>query len=299
MSKVKSLSVGNGDMCYIQHVSSNFTIIDCCLSDDNKETIVNELIKESKGKIIQRFISTHPDEDHIRQLDYLNKEMPILNFYCVKNDATKKDETPGYKTYRALRDGDKAFYLFKGCSRKWMNESGPSADDTQIDSAGITILWPEINNEHYIEALKTAKEGGSPNNISPIIKYSIKNGATFLWMGDLETDFMTNIEDKLELPKVNILFAPHHGRDSGKVPQSMLNDLNPDIIVIGEAPSQELNYYKSYNTITQNTAGDITFVNNSDSIDIYVSKSEYQVGFLKNNNKQKLGDAYYLGTLHI
>jgi hypothetical protein len=35
MSIVKSLSVGNGDMFYIQHGSDNFTIIDCCLSDDN------------------------------------------------------------------------------------------------------------------------------------------------------------------------------------------------------------------------------------------------------------------------
>ena len=32
MSIVKSLSVGNGDMFYIQHNSDNFTVIDCFLS---------------------------------------------------------------------------------------------------------------------------------------------------------------------------------------------------------------------------------------------------------------------------
>ena len=71
MTKVKSFSVGNGDMFYIKHGSSNFTIIDCFLSDDNKKTIVDELKNQSSGKDITRFISTHPDEDHIQQLDYL------------------------------------------------------------------------------------------------------------------------------------------------------------------------------------------------------------------------------------
>jgi len=54
------------------------------------------------------------------------------------------------------------------------------------------------------------------------------------------------------LSKGNILFAPHHGRDSGKIPKSMLDKLKPDIIIIGEAPSANLNYYQGYNTITQN-----------------------------------------------
>ena len=66
MSKVKSFSVGNGDMFYIKHGSDNFTIIDCCLSDENKSFIVDEFEAESKNKNIRRFISTHPDKDHIQ-----------------------------------------------------------------------------------------------------------------------------------------------------------------------------------------------------------------------------------------
>lgn len=34
---------------------------------------------------------------------------------------------------------------------------------------------------------------------------------------------------------------------------------DPHIIVIGEAPSKYLNYYSDYNTIKQNSAGDIIF----------------------------------------
>jgi len=96
MSIVKSFSVGDGDMFYINHDSDNFTIVDCCLSDENKEDIVDELKKESRYKGIIRLISTHPDDDHIRVLKYLDDRMEILNFYCVKNNATKTDETDDF-----------------------------------------------------------------------------------------------------------------------------------------------------------------------------------------------------------
>lgn len=297
MSKVKSFSVGVGDMFYINHGSSNFSIIDCYLSNDNKKSIVDELKNEASGKDIERFISTHPDEDHIQLLDYLDDQMPIRNFYCVKNEATKDDETTGFKRYCELRDGDKSFYIYKNCSRKWMNQNGPDNNGKEIGSSGINILWPNTENQYYKDALKFAKDGGSPNNISPIITYSISEGATYQWMGDLETDFMENIKNEVSLSKVHILFAPHHGRDSGKIPKSMLDILNPNIIIIGEAPSANLNYYQGYNTITQNSAGDITFVNDGKEIHIYVSNSNYSVSFLKNKNKNEYN--YYLGTLEI
>ena len=58
---------------------------------------------------------------------------------------------------------------------------------------------------------------------------------------------------------MDILFAPHHGRDSGKIPNSIMKEMGPKIVVIGEALSRNLNYYADYNTITQNTAGSIYF----------------------------------------
>lgn len=292
MSIVKSISVGNGDMFYIKHGSDNFTIIDCSLSDDNYKRIVDEIIQESQEKQISRFISTHPDDDHIRGLAYLNSRKEILNFYCVKNEATKEDETDDFNFYCELRDSSKAFYIEKGCSRKWMNIS----DETR-GQAGINILWPNTNNAHFKEALEAAKNGESPNNISPIIQYRLANGATILWMGDLETEFMENIKDELDLPKVNILFAPHHGRDSGTIPSDLLEKMNPDVIVIGEAPSENINYYEGYNTITQNTAGDITFDCVISKVHIYTSNEDYSVDFLDDEGMTTFD--YYLGTLNL
>lgn len=102
MSTVKSFSVGNGDMFYIKHNSSNFTVIDCCLDDDCADEIINEIKCESNGKDICRFISTHPDEDHIRGLEILDKKWKILNFYCVKNEANKDDKSDSFEKYCEL-----------------------------------------------------------------------------------------------------------------------------------------------------------------------------------------------------
>ena len=280
-------------MFYIDHGTDNFTIIDCCLDDDTKHSILNEVYSLSSKKGVTRFISTHPDEGHIQGLVDLDDKIGILNFYCVKNGTTKEDESESFRRYRKLHYSDKAFYIYEGCSRRWMN-----MNSEERGSSGINILWPDLNNKHFKNALQDAAEGKSPNNISPIIKYSLQDGVTALWMGDLETDFMEAIENDVQLPEVDILFAPHHGRDSGKIPKTMLDALEPKIIVIGEAPSAHLNYYQGYNTITQNSAGDIIFECLEGKVRIFTSK-DYEVDFLDHESSCHLSGFYYLGTLNL
>jgi len=293
MSIIKSFAVGNGDMFYIKHNSDNFSIIDCYLDESNREELVDEIITESKDKNIRRFISTHPDEDHLCGLKYFDDRFNIINFYCVENEATKSDETVNFKRYCKLRDSsEKAFYLKKGCSRKWMNQS-----DQERGSAGINILWPVTENEDFKEALEKAKNGESPNNISPIIKYSLEEGVNALWMGDLEKDFLEKIKNKLDLSKIYIIFAPHHGRKTGKVPYDLLDKLDPEVVVIGESASKDLDYYDGYNTITQNSSGDITLECVAKKIHFYVSSEDYEVDFLDNENRKN--DDNYIGTLNL
>lgn len=293
MSIIKSFAVGNGDMFYIKHGSDNFSIIDCCLDDDNRENIVNEILVKSNDKSITRFISTHPDDDHIRGLDYFDDKLNLLNFYCVKNEATKSDETDSFNRYCELRDSSKkAFYIEKGCSRKWMNKN-----DDERGSSGINILWPNTSNENFKNELKKTKKGESPNNISPIIKYSLESGITAMWMGDLEREFLEKIKDELELPNVDVIFAPHHGRKTGKIPCDLLNDLEPKVIIIGESASKDLDYYDGYNIITQNSAGDIILECEIGKVNFYVSNENYSVKFL--NNESKTAFDNYIGTLNL
>ena len=173
MSIIKSFSVNNGDMFYIKHESDNFTIIDCNLIEEKKDDILDEIMDAEKEKGITRFISTHPDKDHLLGLKKLDNKIRIQNFYCVENKI-KLDDEDDFNSYCELRDDtDKCFFIDKCCSRKWINEP-----DEKRDSSEIFILWPNTNNEYFKEELKKLEDGekDSANNISPIIKYSLKDG---------------------------------------------------------------------------------------------------------------------------
>lgn len=295
MSIVKSISVGNGDMFYIKHNSDNFTIIDCNLRADDKIVILNELAKESAGKGIKRFISTSPDLDHIRGLEDLDQRLGIANFYVVNNNAAKNEDNEDFKRYCELRDDPKkAFHISRGVSRKWMNQS----DETR-GSSGVNILWPILENDFFLAALENAENGNSPNNISPIIRYSLENGASVIWMGDLETPFMDSITQDVDLPKTDILIAPHHGRKSGKVSKKFLEDIAPKIVIIGEASSDDIDYYAGYNTITQNRARNITMNLQSGVVHFYSSSTSYSVPFLSDAKAINEALGTYIGSLYV
>jgi beta-lactamase superfamily II metal-dependent hydrolase len=89
-----------------------------------------------------------------------------------------------------------------------------------VGSSGINFQWPDTNNPEFRFALAVANDGGSPNNICPVFTYSLDGGAKFVWMGDLEDDFMEEIESQVAWPTADVLFAPHHGRSSGKTAAS-------------------------------------------------------------------------------
>ncbi|EIU1436914.1 TPA: hypothetical protein NIH48_000555 [Pseudomonas aeruginosa] len=292
MPTIKSLSVGNGDMFYILHGGDNFTMIDCNLTNENSDDIIAELKEISKPKGMRRFICTHPDEDHFKGIEKLDKKLPITNFYCVKNKAKKDDLTDSFLHYCTLRDGNKAFYLEKGVKRKWLNQSGNGRS-----SSGLQILWPDTSNASYKEALRKCDAGESFNNVSCVVRYSVNGGASFLWLGDLETEFMDRIFDDIELTKTTVVFASHHGRLSGKIPDSWLEKLDPQIIVIGEAPSRHLHYYTGYNVITQNKAGHITMDCQGNKLDIYVTNKDYERDYLQDLGKTAFPG--YIGSLEV
>ena len=296
MSVVKSFSVGNGDMFYISHNSPNFTIIDCFLSDENRDEIVKDIHSSHQGKEVTRFISTHPDEDHLAGLKFLDDNIDIRNFYCVKNAAIKLDEeTEDFQHYCKLRDdASRAYYLERGVKRAWI-----TTGNDERKTSGIEILWPVTSNPHYIEALRLAGEGESPNNISAVLRYSLEGGASVMWLGDLEKEFMENITGAIEWPKTDIIFAAHHGRDSGKIPNKILEKLQPKIIVLGEAPSRHLNYYTGYNILTQNTAGDIIFDLVAGFVHVYVGEIGYSVDYLENEYLDDTDYGYYIGSLKV
>jgi beta-lactamase superfamily II metal-dependent hydrolase len=290
MSIVKSFSVGHGAMYYIKHNSSNFTVIDCRLTEgETMEPIIDEIKSESRDREIVRFISSHPDDDHIKGIIELDDAMNFLNFYCVDNAATKKDWTDAFGRYCELRDSSKAFNVYRGCKRKWMNEG-----DNTRGSAGINFQWPITSNHHYQSELDATARGERANNVSPIWTYSIENGVRMIWMGDLETDFMERIKDEIVLPEVDILFAPHHGRDTP--PQKWLDEMDPQVVILGEADEEHLDPYTGFNKMRQGRSGDLTFECNTAKTHVYASKDTYSANFLQDEGRPNYYGKY-IGTL--
>lgn len=265
MPVITSYSVGDGDMFTIKHMGATYTIIDCCYNDTTAfKNIIREIHQESEGRILQ-FISTHPDEDHIKGIGLLFKNLNIDDFYVVQNRATKNDYSKNFEDYIKIRDG------------KLVNVIPIDCDEPA--KGGINFLWPDIEDEYFKDALHKAAKGTEFNNISPIIVYTIKGGAKAMWMGDIEHGFLEKVMYNIIWPEVDILFAPHHGRSSGSVPDEILEQLNPKLIVIGESKSNFLDYYPDYDTVTQNRAGDIRLVCNGNTVKIYCENKAYDPKF--------------------
>lgn len=277
MSIVKSFSFPlgeiRGDCFYIKHDSANFTVIDCFLKDGKdancrKSEIISEIKNESYGRIC-RFISTHPDNDHILGIEDLNQQWEITNFYAVENAIPFDEDDSSLKKYLELKRTHN-YPIEVGITRAWLNKN---TDDRK--GSNIEFLWPDINNAKFKEALKTVASGESPNDISCAIKYDAPGGGSYLWMGDMETgmqeEFYESQKDKI--PSVDVLFHPHHGRDSARPPDGLMSQLWPQIVVIGNAPSEHINYGDPNQTITQNTAGDVIFVNDSGIIHVFTANT--------------------------
>lgn len=306
MSVVKSYSfpVGDirGDMFYIDHNTDNFSIIDCYLKEGDdascrKDEILEEIRDLRAQKTINRFISTHPHNDHFLGIEALDAQNAITNFYAVANEIPANPDDVSLTKYIELKDNYN-YPIVKGLRRSWINQS-----DAVRRSSGINFLWPEITNKEYKEALQKVKDGTNQNDISCVFVYLV-GSASYMWMGDMETD-MQNVffaSEKDNIKKVDILFHPHHGRKSSAPSKELMEALDPKIIVIGNAPADDLNYDDPDRTITQNSAGDVVFVNDDDYIHVY-TQNVYENGPKCLVKSKGMVDSpvygYYLGTLKL
>lgn len=269
MSKIHFLNVDEGDCSIIEHENEHITMIDICCGNIVEEYIAKAfssiMAKEGvKGNFNQkehpnnpisylrkigvtsifRYIQTHPDMDHMDGLDELSKSFPIYNFWDIQNNKQQdfgengtsgrylKKDWDCYCKLRKSKDSPKALFYLDGASDKYFSEddNGIKKDDY------LKILSPT---KALIEA---ANEQGDWNDSSYVILY-VTHGFKVLFCGDSDMETITHLKrnHKDDISNIDVLIAPHHGRDSDK-DFGFLDIMKPRLTLMGNAKSKFLAY---------------------------------------------------------
>jgi beta-lactamase superfamily II metal-dependent hydrolase len=328
MPVVHFLNVSDGDCSIIQHTSGPVTVIDVHNAFIPEAKRVSRIIKEAvqlsragpTGNFNQkaypdnpieylrklgvssvfRFIATHADMDHFDGIkDFFSVSSPV-NFWDTAN--TKQFEDGAFESGR-YDEEDWTFY-------KRLRDRNPQTDPKRLvyysgdvkefyKHDGLVILAPTK------ELITAANEAEDWNDASYVILYRSCN-QRILFAGDSEDGTWEHILTNWynAVANVDVLIAPHHGRDSGR-DWRFLDVVNPRLTLFGNANSEHLAYgawnNRGLEFITNNQARYIVLSACNSGIDVYAKHETFARRFTKAKGYQTRfsdqHDSWYLGTL--
>ena len=336
MARIHFLNVEEGDCTIIQHQDGKISMIDVCSADASEERLFTKALESEsltggiKGNFHQkdhptnpvdylrdlrvtsifRYIQTHPDMDHMDGLDAIASSFDIVNFWDTKNtkqtefDAKgrqgkyKKADWDRYQTMRKSKLSPTALYFYDGNVNVYYaaDDNGPKQDDY------IQILSPTP------ELVTQANGDGKWNDCSYVILYHIC-GRKVLFMGDADMRTINHLLEnhKDDITDIDVLIAPHHGRDSDK-DFSFLDTMKPKLTLFGNVPNKDAAHAEWNNRgllhITNNQAGNILLDISSLGIIVAVSNQTFanrmtQASVKHDALKYSLMDYWRLGTLKM
>lgn len=277
MPTIHFLNVLEGDCNIIQHISNRVTVIDVSNAYNDEDTPEEKAVKASREReemrrrtnvpsdkidyrqkhdpdnpivylkehlgvqSIFRFVISHPDMDHMDGIRDLYDEFTIINTWDTDNNKhiPLTNNFAGYNRedwqfYTQLRDGKAA-----GTTRVTYYDTGQVS---YFKEDGIQILCPSK------ELVKKANESGDYNDASYVLLYRTPGKAEgrpwkIVFAGDSDDHSWEHIlkNHKDDVSNIDVLFAPHHGRDSNRS-YEFLKTLNPTVTLFGNASSKHLAY---------------------------------------------------------
>jgi len=333
MPVVHFLNVNHGDCSIIQHYSGHVTVIDVCNASSVGEPVQlseNARYQKSAGVLgnfnrkdypdnpisylkdrgiasVFRFVVTHPDMDHLDGIEDFFSEFAPANFWDTDNNKEMGDFGYGgyseddWLFYKSLRDGcpttnPRRLALYSGSIGPYYNEgeTGKSGGD------GLYVLAPTR------AIVSAANECGDFNDSSYVILYRTGN-KRILFSGDSHDVTWEHILDKHhnDVAGVDVLIAPHHGRDSDR-DYDFLDVVNPRLTLFGNAKCEHLAYGAWNNRdllfITNNQAGTIIMNVDSTGLKVYVSHKPFAEEFTKQRGYATFYDqemrGYFVGVLN-
>lgn len=313
MSLIHFLNVLEGDCNIIQHDSGRVTVIDVSNAYNEIDTEEEKKVKASEMRKLMiartqvpsdkkdyqqkktpdnpiiylkkygienifRFIITHPDMDHLDGIQDLFTEFSIANTWDTDNKKTiaaganfagyNKEDWDFYVKLRGNKlTNTKRLTYFAGQENSYYSE-----DNIKILSPTDELLKQANKNEDYndLSYVLLFTPPKSKNRKWKILFAGDSDDATWKYILDNHKELVTDID---------VLFAPHHGRDSGRN-FDFLKTLNPKVTLLGNASSKHLAYssYKSIR-ITNNQAGYVIIDINENEIVFYVKNYEFARDF--------------------
>ena len=271
MASIHFLNVNQGDCSAVRHNSGRVTVIDVCNAKpidrtaEERNAVMARLEKGSSGNFRQkkypvnpvsylqdrgiknvfRYVQTHPDLDHMDGIRAFFERFRPLNFWDTENKKEIEDsawdrspyDKEDWKFYKHLRDSNpnenpRRLTLLDNARGQYWN-----VGDNSRGGDGLHVLAPT---QKLIDSANQTDR--DYNDCSYVLLYRTEDNR-IIFGGDSHDDTWEHILEvhRNEVADVDLLIAPHHGRDSGRS-YEFLDVLRPTLTFFGNARSEHLAY---------------------------------------------------------
>jgi hypothetical protein len=332
MPTIHFLNVKYGDCSIIEHYSGHKTVIDVCnatSSEPISEAITAGFAKAERGisgnfqqkmwpvnpisymrdrsiKRIFRYVQTHPDLDHMDGIEALFCEFSPINFWDTANTKEIPSTTSwqgaryrelDWKFYKCLRDTDpednpKRLTLYSGARGQYYNQ----ASDGSGGGDGLNILAPT---KGLVTEANEADE--EYNRCSYVLLYRTGENR-IVFGGDSHDETWDHILEqyKDDVTDIDLLIAPHHGRNSGRS-YKFLDTLRPTLTFFGNARSEHLAYgawaNRGLSIVTNNQANCMIVDASTSPMTLFVTHEKFARRVYPETYHDSTFKAWYVGPI--
>ena len=232
-------NVGHGLCVSLVHENGNTMLWDCGHQENYRPS---KFLPDMGIRRLSRLFISNYDEDHISDLPSLLATYRPGSLH--RNKSINADQLRSLK--RAGGPITPAMESMLGMINEYVY--GPPDPPPQFPGVSYSVYSNDYGSEF-----------SDTNNIS-LVTFLNCNGLVFMIPGDLEEDgwwgLLRDPRFVEELPKVNILVAPHHGRESGYCAEAM-DLIRPNVVVFSDSEKKHATQEMT-NTYGQYSSG-VTF----------------------------------------
>ena len=193
---VHFIDVGQGNMVLVECANGTNVMVDCNITEDNKNRVLNYVADQisEKGRL-RAFICTHRDADHMRSVRVLHDRFPIQEVWDSNYPGTTTDSDE-YEDYMRLRRSVGAYIVEKQKYRSF------GRTRLRFLSARDNRLPRDSNDQGIVIKVEQRNPDMSAVRSSTILT---GDGSFATWKDGILNDYLAK-----ELSS-NILMAAHHG----------------------------------------------------------------------------------------